>query len=129
MTDSIEMRSWIEQELIFDEVLAVGGGSADSSAFGKFVAPLFGRGCNEEIWQCIADAILHLRIEGMPVDELVWTFEDAKLWCVGRDDGAWLGVFTSTALPKDSAEILARRFAEFREAAGVSLGLSPVLAN
>src|SRR3954463_13277878 len=109
------MRAWIERELVIDGVLAAGGGGGEELVFSAVASGELVLAHNEEIWHCIADTVAKLRSTGAPVGELFWGFEQAMLCTVQRDDGAWLGVFTVSQLPDESALALRTKLDAFRQ--------------
>lgn len=108
------MRSWMEQELSIDGVLAAGGGVGGQS-FSAFASGELVLAHNEEIWRRIAEAIARLHAQGAPIGELLWGFEHALLCTIQRDDGAWLGVFTVPHLGDESALALRIKLDAFRQ--------------
>lgn len=108
-------RSWIEQEFALDGVLATGGGHADGSVFAAHATGEFVLAHNDDIWQSLAAVMQKLQTQSLPTGELLWTFEEAVLCTVQREDGAWLGVFTSTLLSEESALALRVRLDAFKQ--------------
>jgi len=109
------MRSWIEREFALDGVLAAGGGGIDGRVFSAFAAGEFVLAHNDEIWRCLAVTVEKLRSLGVPTGEMVWGFEQALLCTIRREDGAWLGVFTSPQLRDESALTLRGRLDAFKQ--------------
>ena len=107
------MRAWLEREFALEGVLAAGGGSADASVFSACASGEFVLAHNEEIWRCLAETLEILRTHGAPSREMLWSFENAVLCTIRRDDGAWLGVFTAPDLGDESALAVRARLDAF----------------
>ena len=109
------LQSWIGQEFALDGVLAAGGGHADGSVFAAQASGEFVLAHNDEIWQSLAAVMQKLQTQSLPTGEMLWTFEEVMLCTVQREDGAWLGVFTSRLLPDESALALRAKLDAFKE--------------
>jgi hypothetical protein len=109
------MRSWVEQEFALDGVLAVGGGHADGSVFAAQASGEFVMAHNDEIWKSLGAALQKLQTHSLPTGEMLWSFEESMLCTLQRDDGAWLGVFTSKLLPDESALTLRSALDAFKQ--------------
>ena len=109
------MRSWVEREFALDGVLAAGGGLASGSVFAACASGEFVLAQNEEVWKSLAVALQKLQTQSLPTGEMLWAFEEAMLCTVQREDGAWLGVFTSKLLHDESALALRSSLDAFKQ--------------
>lgn len=117
MSSARDMQQWIERELALDGVLAAGGGADLSNGFSSIATGELVLAGDAEVWRLIANAVARLQASGMPVEELLWGFEQAVLCTVQRGDGAWLGVFTAPKLKDASALALRAKLDAFKAGA------------
>jgi hypothetical protein len=108
------LRSWLEQELAISGVMAAGGGNLGGTVFSAVADGEFVLAHNEEIWRCLAGALDSLRVHGSATREMLWGFEHAVLCTVRRDDGLWLGVFSTPHLDDEAALALRAKLDTFK---------------
>jgi hypothetical protein len=114
MSSAREMQTWIQREFAIDGVLAAGGGRDLAQGFSSLATGELVLAGDAEVWRAIANAVARLQATGMPVEELLWGFEQAVLCTVQRADGAWLGVFTVPKLKDASALALRAKLDAFK---------------
>ena len=108
------VRPWVEQELCIEGVLAAGGGNLAGAVFPALAQPEFNSAQGEEVWQCIAATLGSLSDHGTATREMLWGFDAGMLCTVRREDGLWLGVFTSMQIADEAALTLRAKLDAFK---------------
>ena len=68
----------------------------------------------ENAWRCASDTFQVLKINFFPSQYIRWVYENAFLYCVRREDGVCLGIFTPRNAQAYNVHELKRLLAEFR---------------
>jgi hypothetical protein len=108
------MRPWIERELSIDGVLAAGGGNFAGTVFPALAQSDFGSAAGQDVWSCLAETLSGLLNHGGATGEMLWGFDAGVLCTVRRNDGLWMGVFTSPHLGDEAALALRAKLDAFK---------------
>jgi hypothetical protein len=104
---------WIESAFAPNEFLAIGGGFADGTIFHHGAAHEFSACLDDACWKAILETVKRLCSNDCDARSGSWVFENAILWVNTREDGTWLGVFTSRDLTDDDRAQLRQRLDAF----------------
>jgi len=98
---------WIEGAFPLGDSLAVGGGFADGTIFHHEATREFSACMDDACWQAILELVKRLASNECDARCASLVFENAILWVSTRNDGSWIGVFTSRQL-SDGARVALR---------------------
>ena len=108
------IRPWVEQEFCIEGVLAAGGGNLVGTVFPALAHADYNSAQGEEVWHCIAQTLGSLSNHGTATRERLWGFDHGMLCTVRREDGLWIGVFTSMQIADEAALTLRAKLDAFK---------------
>ena len=111
---------WLKENAHLGGVLACGVRYPDKSVFSQVYDQKFHQHKIEEIWSSVAETFQSLKLQRLPTTRLKWTFDEAFLHCVVRNDGVHLCVLTGRKEKKDqvNSETLNQLMSEFLDLQG-----------
>lgn len=88
------VEEWLGRQAQVVGVLACGVRLPDEAFLMQTPAAGYPRESLENALRCVADTFEVLKLNEFPHQQLRWVFQNALLYCVGRGDGAYLGILT-----------------------------------
>ena len=99
-------------------VLACGVRFPDKTSLTQSWSPDFSVQNLDHAWRCASDAFQVLKINFFPNEYVRWVYEKAFLYCVRREDGICLGLFTAKDSRAHDTTAVESLLAEFRALSG-----------
>jgi len=104
---------WLSRRTQLRGVFACGIRFPDKTSLTQSWSPEFTASPLENAWRCAGDALQVLGAGSLPNERVHWVYEKALLYCVRREDGTWLGIFTAKDPGAVDAGEIERLRAEF----------------
>lgn len=98
--------AWFEALPSFAGLLAAGVRVPDQATHSKSWVGSWPEAALANAWRCVDDTFRVMRLHRFPTRQLRWTYAEALLTSVRRDDGSLLTVLTKTELSQDAEAAL-----------------------
>ena len=108
------LEPWLTERAQLKGLMGCGVRYRDESFFIPPTQHGFERENLEHSLRCIADTFKVLKLNNLPDDYARWIYHNVLLYCLRREDGIVLGVFTSRETDAVDLEGLERMLNEFR---------------
>src|SRR5205823_15034473 len=89
------LQHWLAERTQIMGVLACGIRFPDKTSLTQSWSKEFPPQALENAWRCVSDTFQVLKINFFPNEQIRWVYENAFLYCVRRNDGLCLAMFTS----------------------------------